>query len=165
MVFPVVTHGYELEHKEGWAKELMLSNCGVREDSWESLGLQGCQTNQSWRKSTLNIHWKDWCWSLSSNTVAIWCKELTHWKRPWCYERLKAGREGDNGDKTIGWHHRLNGHEFEQAPGDGEGQESLACCSTWAHKESDMTKQLNSNIHTYIYIYTHTHTQRYDSLH
>ena len=36
----------------------------------------------------LNIHWKDWCWS--SNTLATWCKELTHWKRPWCWERLKA---------------------------------------------------------------------------
>ena len=59
-------------------------------------------------------------------------------------------------EEMARWHHRLNGHEFEQAPGDGEGQESLACCSTWAHKESDMTKQLNSNIHTYIYIYIHT---------
>ena len=40
-----------------------------------------------------------------------------------------------------GWHHRLNGHEFEQAPGDGEGQGSLACCSPWGHKELDTTKQ------------------------
>ena len=38
-------------------------------------------------------HWKDWCWSWNSNTWAIWCKELTHWKRPWCWERLKAGGE------------------------------------------------------------------------
>ena len=43
--------------------------------------------------STLNIHWKDW-WSWSSNTLTTWYKELTHWKRPWCWERLKAGREG-----------------------------------------------------------------------
>ena len=49
--------------------------------------------NQSW---ILNIHWKDWCWSWSSNTLATWCEELTHWKRPWCWERLKAGGEGDN---------------------------------------------------------------------
>ena len=41
----------------------MLLNCGVREDSWESLGLQGDPTSPSWRKSVLNIHWKDWCWS------------------------------------------------------------------------------------------------------
>ena len=43
----------------------------------------------------------------------------------------------------IGWHHRLNGHEFQQAPGDGEGQESLACCSPWGRTESDMTEKLN----------------------
>ena len=73
----------------------MLSNCGVWEDSWECLGLKGDQTSQSWRKSTLNIHWKDWCWSWSSNTLATWCKEQTHWKRPWCWERLRAG-EGNN---------------------------------------------------------------------
>ena len=36
-------------------------------------------------------HWKDWCWSWSSNTLATWCKEQTHWKSPWCWERLKAG--------------------------------------------------------------------------
>ena len=46
--------------------------------------------------STLNIHWKDWCWKWSSNTLATWCEELTHWKRPWCWERLKAGGEGDD---------------------------------------------------------------------
>ena len=41
-------------------------------------------------------YWKDWCWSWNSNTLATWCKELTHWKRPWCWERLKAGGEGDD---------------------------------------------------------------------
>ena len=45
----------------------------------------------------------------------------------------------------VGWHHQLDGHEFEQAPGDGEGQGSLACCSPWGHKESDTTERLNSN--------------------
>ena len=63
-------------------KELMLLNCGVREDSWESLGLQGNSTCQSYRKSVLNIHWKDWCWSWNSNILATWYKELTHLKRP-----------------------------------------------------------------------------------
>ena len=52
------------------------------------------QTNQSQRKSVLNIHWKDWCWS--SNSLATWYQELTHWKRPCCWERLKAGGEGDD---------------------------------------------------------------------
>ena len=51
--------------------------------------------------SVLNIDWKDWCWSWSSNTLATWCGELTHWKRPWCWERLKAGVEGDRG--WDGW--------------------------------------------------------------
>ena len=45
----------------------------------------------------------------------------------------------------VGWHHRLNGHEFEQAPGAGDGQGGLACCSSWGHKESDTTQQLNNN--------------------
>ena len=56
------------------------------------------RSNQSIPKETsvLNIHWKDWCWSWSSNTLATWCKELTHLKRPWCWERLKARREGDD---------------------------------------------------------------------
>ena len=44
----------------------------------------------------VNIHWKDWSWSWSSNTLATWYEELTHWKRPWCWERLKVGGEGDN---------------------------------------------------------------------
>ena len=48
-------------------------------------------------------------------------------------------------DETVGWHHRLNGHEFEQAPGDGEGQGSLACHSPWGYKESDITERLNDN--------------------
>ena len=47
-------------------------------------------------------------------------------------------------DERVGWHHRLNGHEFEQTPGDGEGQGSLACYSPWGHKKSDMTEQLNN---------------------
>ena len=48
-------------------------------------------------------------------------------------------------DEMVGWHHRLDGHEFEQAPGDGEGQGNLACYSAWGHKESGMTKRLNNN--------------------
>ena len=73
----------------------MLLNCGV-EKTWESLGLQGDPTSRSQGKLVLNIHWKDWCWSWSSNTLATWCEELIHWKRPWCWERLKTGGEGDD---------------------------------------------------------------------
>ena len=49
-------------------------------------------------------------------------------------------------DEMVGWHHGLNGHEFEQTPGSGEGQGSLGCCSPWGHKELDTTEQLNNNI-------------------
>ena len=77
-------------------EELMLLNCGVGEVSWESLGLQGDPTSPSYRKSVLGVHWKDWCWNWNSNTLAIWCQELTHWKRPWCWEGLGAGGEGDD---------------------------------------------------------------------
>ena len=69
---------------------------GVGEDSWESLALQGDPTSPSSRKSVLNVHWKDWCWSWNSNTLATWYEELTPLKRSWCWERLKVGREGDD---------------------------------------------------------------------
>ena len=46
----------------------------------------------------------------------------------------------------VGWHHLLNGHEFEQAAGDGKGQGTLVCCSPWGHKESDTTEKLNNNV-------------------
>ena len=54
----------------------MFSNCGAEENSWEFLGEQGDQTSQSWRKSTLNIHWKDWCWSQNSS---IWPPDAKDW--------------------------------------------------------------------------------------
>ena len=58
--------------------------------------------------------------------------------------------------KLVGWHHQLNGHEFEQAPGVGDGQGSLACCSPWGRKESDTTEQLNELNHNYVLINTST---------
>ena len=92
---------WELDHKEdqvlkNWCFQI------ARKDSWETLGLQGDQYSQAWRKSTLNTHWKEWCWSWSSNTLATRHEEVTHWKRPWkdpFPERLRAG--GDKGDR--GW--------------------------------------------------------------
>ena len=123
----------------------MLLNCGVGEDSWESLGLQGDLTNppkgvQSW----VFIGRTD-VGSWNSNTLATWCEELTHWKRPWCWERWKAGGEGDE-DEMVGWHHWLNGHEFKQALGDGAGQKSLVCCSPWGLKWSEMSERLNKKM-------------------
>ena len=66
-------------------------------------------------RSVLNIHWKDWCWSWNSKTLAIWCEELTHLKRPWCWEDWRQEEKGTTEDEMVVWHHRLNGHEFEQA--------------------------------------------------
>ena len=83
----------ELQRKLN-TEELMFLNCGIGEDSRESLGLQGDPTSPSWR-SVLNMHWKDWCWSSNSNILATWCRELTHLKRLWFWERLRAGGEGD----------------------------------------------------------------------
>ena len=90
MVFLVVMYGCESwTIKKAGTEELMLLNCGVGEDSWESLGLL-------LKEISPNVHWKDWCWSWNSSTLATWCEELIHWKRPWCWQGLKAGGEGDN---------------------------------------------------------------------
>ena len=97
MVFPVVMYGCESwTVKKAEHRRLMLLNCGVGEDSWESLGLQGDPTSPFWRRSTLGFRWKDWCWSWSPSTLATSCKELTHWKKLWCWEGLGAGGEGDD---------------------------------------------------------------------
>ena len=134
---------WELDHTGGWVpKNWCFWTVVLDDNSWESLGLQGDQISQSEMKSTLNIHWKD-CW-WSSNILATWYKELTHWKRLWCWERdWKQKEKGAAENEIVRQHHQLNGHEFEQAPGDGQGQGSQVCCSPWGHKELDTTEQLN----------------------
>ena len=87
---------WELEYKEIWVPKNWCFWTVVLEKTRESLGLLGDPTSPSWRVSVLNIYWKDWCWSWNFNTLATWCKEPTHWKRAWCWERLKAGGEGDD---------------------------------------------------------------------
>ena len=77
-------------------EELMILNCGVGEDSWESLGLQGDPTSPFWRRSALGFLWREWCWSWNSSTLATSCEELTHWKRLWCWEGLGARGDGDD---------------------------------------------------------------------
>ena len=121
----------------------MLLNCGVGEDSWESLVLQGDPTSSFWRRSALGFLWKEWCWSWNSSTLATSCEELTHWKRLWFWEGLGAGREGTTEDEMAGWHHWLNGHEFEWILGDDDGQGGLVCCDSWGRKELDTTERLN----------------------
>ena len=150
MIFLVVMYGCESwTINKGERQRIDASDCGAGEDSWESFGLHGDQTSQSWRKSVLNIHWKDWGWSWSSSTLATWWEEPTHWQRPWDPDAGKDWRQkGMKEDEMVGWHHRFNAHEFEQALRDGEGQGSLVCCSPWGYKELDTTERLNNNNNT-----------------
>ena len=121
-------------------EELMLSNCGAGEDSWEALGQQGEQTRQSQRKSVLNIHWKRV--DVEVQAPIFWWPDV---KSRHIGKKPDAGKDWGQEDKgameveMVGWHHQLYGHEFEQTPGDSEEQGSLVCCSPWGHKESDMT--------------------------
>ena len=80
---------------------------------------------------------KDWYWSWNSNTLATCCEELTHLKRPWCWERLKAGEGVNRG--WDGWMASLTQWTWVWVNSGG-----LACCSPWGHKESDTTEWLNS---------------------
>ena len=97
MVFPVVMYGCEswtIKKAESWRIDAFELWCWRR---LLSVPWTARRSNQSiLRKSVLNIHWKDWCWSWSSNTLATWCKNWLIRKRPWCWERLKAGGEGDH---------------------------------------------------------------------
>ena len=95
---------------------------------WERDVCTARRSNQSiLKESTLTLHWKDWWWS--SNTLVTWCEDPTHWKRKlspdagkdWGWEEKGAAE-----DEMVGWHHWLNGYEFEQTTGDGEGQGTLA---------------------------------------
>ena len=125
----------------------MLLNCGAGEYFGESLGLQGDQTSQSYRKSTLSIHWKDWCWSWSSSTLATDVKSWLTGKDPDAGKHWRQEKKGVTEDKMGGRHHQLNGHEFEQTPGDSEGQgtwhaavHGVAKSQTWLCDQTTTTK-------------------------
>ena len=75
--------------------------------------------------------------------MASSCKELTHWKRLWCWEGLGAGEKGTTEGEMAGWHHWLDGLESEWTPGVGDWRGGLACCDSWGRKESDTTEWLN----------------------
>ena len=117
----------------------MLSNCAAGEDSGESLGLQEIKPvnpkgNQPWiftgRTDAL------------AGAPILWppdAKSQLIRKDPDAGKDWRQEEKGTTEDEMVGWHHRLNGREFEQALGDGEAQGSLVCCSSWGHKESDVT--------------------------
>ena len=88
---------WELDYKESWVLKNWCFWTVVLEKTLESpLDCKEIQPVHPKGDQSLDIHWWDWCWSWNSNTLATWCKELTHWERPWCWEKLKAGGEGDD---------------------------------------------------------------------
>ena len=94
--------------------------------------------NQSWRVIVKT--------DAEAETSMLWPPDVKNWltgKDPDAGKDWKQEEKGTTEDEMVGWHHRLNGHEFEQALGVGDGQGSLACCSPWSHKESDLTELLN----------------------
>ena len=107
-----------------------------------------------------------------AETPIFWTPDVKSWltgKDPCSGKDWRQEEKGAMEDKMAGWYHQLNGHEFEQTPGDGEGQGCLVCCSPWGCKESDMTWQLNNNsnvllillvsfIYIYIYVYIYIYT-------
>ena len=87
---------WELDHKKGWVPKNWWFWIKVLEKTLESpLDSKDIKPDNPKGNQILSIHWKDWCWSWSSNTLSTWCEELTHWERPWCWERLRAGWEED----------------------------------------------------------------------
>ena len=143
MVFPIVMYGCELDYKESWALKNWCFWTLVLEKILKSLldyrEIQPVHSkgNQSWiftgRTDT------------EAETPILWppdAKSWLIWKDPdagkdWRWEK------GTTEDEMVGWHHWLNGHEFEYSLGVGDGQGSLACCSPWGCKESDTTEWLN----------------------
>ena len=124
-------------------KELMLLSCGVGEDSWESLGLQGDPISPFQRRSVLVFFGRN---DAKVKTPVLWPPHVKSWLigkdsdagRDWGQEQ-----KGMTEDEMAGWHHGLDGREFEWTPGVGDGQGGLACCISWGCKESDMTEWLN----------------------
>ena len=88
---------WELYHKEGWAPKYWCFWIVVLEKTLES-PLESKEIKPiNPNGNTMHIHWKDWCWSWSSNTLVTWYEKLTRWENPWCWERLKSGEEGNRG--------------------------------------------------------------------
>ena len=87
---------WELDCEESWASKNWCFWTVVLEKTLESpLDCEEIQPVHP-KEDQSCVHWKYWCWSWISNTLATWCEELTHLKRPWCWARLKAGGEGDD---------------------------------------------------------------------
>ena len=133
----------ELDCEESWAPENWCLWTMVLEKTLESpLDCNEIQLVQP-NRDQFGCSLQGLMLKLKLRYFATPCEELTHWKRPWFWERLKQEEKGTTENEMVGWHHWLNGHEFEQAPEVGDGQGSLVCCSPWCHKELDTTEWLN----------------------
>ena len=124
------------------AEELMLLNCGIQEDTWESLVLQeGPIVHPKEDQSWVFIGRTD----AEAETPVLWPPHVKSWLTG---KNSDAGRDcgqekGTTEDEMAGWHHWLDGRESEWTPGVGNGQGGLVCCGSWGHKELDTTEQLN----------------------
>ena len=129
---------WEMEYKESWAQKNWCFWTGVGGDSWESLGLQIKPINPKGNQSWIFIGRTD----AEADAPKLWLPDVKNW---FIGKGLDAGKDwrqeekGMTEDELVGWHHQLNGHEFEQTPGVSEGQEAWLCCSSWGRKESDTT--------------------------
>ena len=135
---------WELDYKENWVPKNWCFWTVVLEKTLESpLNYKEIQPvhpkgNQSW----IFIGRTD----AEAETPIFWPPNVKNWftgKEPDAGKDWRQEEKGTIEDEMVGWHHRLDGHEFEQALGVGDGQGSLTCCSPWGHKESDTTEQLN----------------------
>ena len=135
---------WELDYKESWASKNWCSLTLVLETTLESpmdckeIKPDNPKGNQPW----IFIGRTD----AEVEAPTLWPPDTKNWltrKDPDAGKDWGQEEKGTTEDEMVGWHHWLNGHESEQVPGDGEGQESLACCSPWGQKESDMTEKLN----------------------
>ena len=135
---------WELDYKESWVlKNWCFWTVVLKKTLESSLDCKEIQPvylegNQSW----IFIGRTD----AEAETPILWPPDAKNWligKVPDTGKDWRQEEKGTTEDKTVGWHHRLNGHEFEQTPGDSEGQGILACWSPWGCKHSDMTEQLN----------------------
>ena len=137
---------WELDYKESWAPKnwcfwtVALEKTLERPLNSKEIKPVNLKGNQSW----ISIGRTD----AETEVPIIWPSDAKSWlirKDPDPGKDWGQEEKGTTEDEMVGWHHRLNGHEFEQTLGDSEGQGSLACCSPWARKELDMTEQLNNN--------------------
>ena len=124
----------------------MLLNCGVGEDFWESLACKEIKTvNPKGSQPWIVIGRTD----AEAEASVLWPPDANYWligKLPDSGKDWRQEEKRMTEDVLVGWYCWLNGHKFEQTPGDSEGQGSLACCSPWGHKELDRTERLkNSN--------------------